>query len=486
MKGIGNSPVRATARVLSSRIACAGVAIACCLAGPAGAAPDTTSGVLPDGTAYRIDVPDNWNGTVLIGLDYAARDPMAETDASRTSRKLLEQGYAMAGTTRAVTGWAIHLAAANAVRTLDLFTAKYGKPKYAIQFGSSQGGHAAAVGIQAYPERWNGAVIQCGGLSGTVGQWQAKFDALFVARTLLAPDGKLPITGLPKDFKTTAMPAWHAVLDKAQQTPQGRARIALAARIGQLPEWSDSAIPAPAPGDLQARQQGLFHSLAGARNVVDQGLSSRSQIEALSGGNITGNIGVDYARLLRQADGDGMVRALYQAAGLDLEADLAALARAPRIAADRSALAYVASGVFDGRLQAPVLTLSGTGDAISVVAAQQSYAAAVATAGKQDLLRQVYTASAGHCNFTPAESVAAVSALMHRLASGSWPDTSAAAMNRAASAVQGGPSRFIDFTPPPVLRPYTPCDLERDLGGEAQSAGKLTGVRVPGCLPPRS
>ncbi|MES3021736.1 MAG: DUF6351 family protein [Pseudomonadota bacterium] len=427
----------------------------------------TSQGTLPDGTPYRIDFPSKWNGTVLIGLDYAGRDLMAEGDANLANRKLLAQGYAMAGTTRTVTGWAIHLAAANAVRTLDLFSAKYGKPKYAVQFGSSQGGHAAAVGIQTYPERWSGAVIQCGGLSGTVGQWQGKFDALFVARTLLAPGQELPITGLPKDFRSTAQPTWHRVLDAGQLTPQGRARIAFAARVGQLPDWSDSAKPQPAPADIDARQLGLFNSLARERNLADQALSSRSQIEALSGGNITGNTGVDYGQLLREVDGDGMVGGLYKAAGLDLQADLAALARAPRIVADRAALAYVASGVFDGQLQVPVLTLNGIGDPISAVASQQAYEAAVTAAGKGALLRQTYTANAGHCGFAPAETIAAVQSLRQRLETGQWPATDAAAMNFRARAAAPGPARFIDYTPARFLRPFGRCELARALAGVA-------------------
>ncbi len=153
------------------RQVCMALLLACCL--PA-SGHTTSEGKLPDGSPYRIDFPEHWNGALLVGLDYAGRDPMAEGDVNLANRTLLEQGFAMAGTTRTVTGWAIHLAAANAVRTLDVFSAKYGKPKYAIQFGSSQGGHVSAVAIQADPTRWQGAVIRCGGLSGTVGQWQAK------------------------------------------------------------------------------------------------------------------------------------------------------------------------------------------------------------------------------------------------------------------------------------------------------------------------
>jgi pimeloyl-ACP methyl ester carboxylesterase len=436
----------------------------------ASATIETTKGELPDGTAYRIDFPDHWNGFVLIGLDYAGRDPMAEGDANLANRRLLEQGYAMAGTTRLVTGWAIHKAADNAVRTLEMFTARHGKPAYAIQFGSSQGGHAAAVGIQTYPDRWQGAVIQCGGLSGTVGQWQGKFDTLFVARKLLLGDGVantvLPITGLPKDVRAQAMPAWHKVLNEAQATPQGRARIALAATIGQLPDWSDSAQPAPDAMDLAARQRGLFNSMAKDRNQVDQALSSRAQIEALAGGNISGNVGVDYAALLRTADSDGMVAALYRDVGLDLQADLETLAYAPRTKANRAALQYVAPGVFDGKLRMPVVTLNGIGDPISVVASQQAYQAQVEQAGSGALLRQLYTASAGHCGFAPGETVAAVQLLKQRLVTGAWSATGAAAMNSTAAD-----ARFIDYAPARFLRPYTPVDLAHDLAIPASEEG---------------
>ncbi len=255
------------------------------------------------------------------------------------------------------------------------------------------------------------------------------------------------------------------MLQAAQQTPQGRARIALAARIGQLPDWSDSTRPQPAASDITARQQGLYFSLEHDRNAVDQGLSSRAQIESLSGGNISGNAGVDYAQLARQADPDGMVAGLYKLAGLDVQADLAALAKAPRVVADRSALAYVASGVFDGKLHMPVLTLNGTGDPISVVASQQAYAATVEQAGNSALLRQLYTASAGHCNFSAGETVAAVHVLLERLDAGTWPSTTAAAMN-ARAALMPGPARYIDFTPERFLRPFGPHELAAALAGK--------------------
>src|SRR5690606_12927201 len=106
--------------------------------------------------------------------------------------------------------------------------------------------------------------LLCGGLSGSVGQWQSKLDAVYVAKMLLAPDDpNLPVINVPDDFATTARPAWLAMFAKAQQTPEGRARIALAAVLGQLPTWSVASKPKPAGWDLAALQEGLYDSLAG-------------------------------------------------------------------------------------------------------------------------------------------------------------------------------------------------------------------------------
>lgn len=447
-------------------------ALAC--AAQAAAPVTSTEGKLKDGTPYRIDMPQRWNGAVLIGLDYASAAPGLDAKA------LQAEGYATAGTTRTVTGWALHQAAANALETLDLFEAKYGKAEMPIQFGLSQGGHVGALSMQAYPERWRGAMIRCGGLSGAVGQWQGKLDGLFIAKVLLAPDSALPVTGIPDDWERGAWPAWTAMFEAALKTPEGRARIALAARVAQLPEWSDPRQPEPAPDDAEARARGLAESLV--RGLLRQGMGSRNQLERLSGGNVSANAGVDYGALLAAVDGDGLVRGLYRKAGLALDQDLAALARAPRLEADPKALAFVATSVFDGDLAMPVLTMNALGDAISVPASQQAYQQAVARAGKGALLRQTYTHSAGHCAFTPAEAVAGVHALVARIRSGSWPDTSAQGMSKLAAAARLGESRFVDYTPPPLLRPYDACTLVGALEQAGARPFGLPGQALPRCI----
>jgi pimeloyl-ACP methyl ester carboxylesterase len=421
------------------------------LSGTADAQMRTSTGSLPDGTAYRIDVPDPWNGTLLIGLDYAGGrgGPSARDEA------LLARGYAMAGTTRLVTGWDVDLSIANQIATLDIATRLYGRPARTVVLGSSLGAHTGAATIQARPERFDGAVLMCGGLAGTVGLWNSKLDALFVARTLLAPDdAALPVLGISDDFATTARPAWLAMLAEAQQTPEGRARIALAAVLAQLPTWSDPRKPQPALSDLTGQQEGLYDSLAGGPlPVAGQAMSSRNEIERRSGGNISTNAGIDYGQQLMRVSGSALVRELYRQSGLDLGVDLKTLQRAPRVTADAEALAWTAPATWDGNLAVPVLTLNGIGDNISPVAGQEAYALAAVAAGRSEMLRQTYTNSAGHCGFSTAEVVAAVEALTARLTTGEWSDlTNPYTMNAVALALDLGESRFILFTPDTFVR----------------------------------
>jgi pimeloyl-ACP methyl ester carboxylesterase len=409
-----------------------------------------STGALPDGTAYRIDVPDPWNGVLLIGLDYAAggeRQPQTQA--------LLARGYAMAGTTRLVTGWAVDQSIANQIATIDIVVKTYGKPTRTIVLGASLGAHTGAATIQARPDRFDGAVLMCGGLAGAVGLWNSKLDALFVAKVLLAPtDATLPVIGIPNDFATTARPAWLKALAAAQETPQGRARIALAAVLAQLPTWSDPRKPQPAASDLAGLQVGLYDSLAGGPlPTAGQAMSSRNEIERRSGGNISTNAGIDYARQLAQVSGSDLVRELYRQAGLDLAADLEALRKAPRVTADEKAVRWTAPGVWDGKLAMPVLTVNGVGDNISPVSGQQAYEAAVRAAGKSEMLRQVYTNTAGHCGFSAAESVAAVETLMARLKTGQWGDsTNPYTMNALAQSLNLGAARFIPYVPDTFVR----------------------------------
>ncbi|MFD9701814.1 alpha/beta hydrolase family protein [Lentzea sp. NPDC059081] len=410
-----------------------------------------TSGQLPDGTPYQFAKPGKWNGVVLVDMDFAAGGLTSALTAS-----LVGRGYAVGGTTRTVTGWRIAQAIDNQAAALDRFEAAFGPARWAIAEGRSMGGFVAAGAAQVHPGRFDAAVPMCGGLGGSVGQWNQKLDTVFTLKTLLFRDTALPVTGIPADVPG-AQQQWISALAGAQSTAEGRARIALASAIGQLPAWGLAAdgttTPVPAWWDAAGLENGMYLALAGGPlPYVGQAMSSRRAIEQVTGGNPSWNTGVDYGRQLLSAEPEHQlaVLRLYAEAGLDLGADLRRLAAAPRIAADPAAVATFARGiVFTGDVRVPVLTVNGTGDQISTVAQQQSYEDLARRAGHGGLVRQTYVRTAGHCTFTVGEQVAAIDQMWQRLRTGRWPDVSPRAMNGLA-----GDGRYVAFTPPRFNRQY--------------------------------
>jgi hypothetical protein len=114
-----------------------------------------------------------------------------------------------------------------------------------------------------------------------------------------------------------------------------------------------------------------------------------------------------------------------------------------------------------------VFTMHTTGDGLVVPENEQAYRSAVDRARHGNLLRQVFVHRAGHCAFTPAETVTAVQTLENRLSTGEWNVPSPAAMNAQAAAF--GPQfnifavngtvtptapAFIGYRPARYLRPF--------------------------------
>src|SRR5271165_3155478 len=110
----------------------------------------------------------------------------------------------------------------------------------------------------------------------------------------------------------------------------------------------------------------------------------REELEGRAGGNPSFNTGVDYTKQLKSSANYGEVVALYQAAGLNLDGDLATLNATTRIAADPGALTYLTNNIiFNGQLSVPVLTLHTTGDGLVPVEVEKAYSTVVREAGNK-------------------------------------------------------------------------------------------------------
>ncbi len=378
------------------------------------------SGALPDGAAYLIQCPGvPWNGTLfLYSHGYVAPgspNPAQDVGDPVTGAWLLGHGFALAGSSYASTGWAIQQALPDQAGTLDTFDQAYRAPDRTIAWGHSLGGIITAGLIQRYPGRFSAALPMCGVLSGAVATWNTALDAEFAFQQLVDPSVQVVNISNPAANLAGA----EAAVTAAQQTAQGRARIALAAALGDTPGWFTPLSREPAPGDATAQEANQF--LWDTNVDFPFIFAFRAELEARAGGNPSWNTGVNYfAQLARSADLREVV-ALYHAAGLSLARDLQALDGAPRISASAPAVGYLERNIaFDGRLPVPVLTMHTTGDGLVVPENEQAYRSVADRAGDGGMLQQIFVHRAGHCAFTPAETITAVQVLLSRLGTGHW------------------------------------------------------------------
>ena len=407
---------------------------------------------LLDGTPYRIAVPQGWNGTLLLDLDFVGPP---SRPSSPVHEWLLSGGYAVAGTARVMNTVSASIWAHRLLQVLHIARKTSGRPTRIIAFGQSGGGATARALAQEMPYSIDAAIAMSTPGSGQVSLLNQALDATFAARALLAPDDeRLVLVGLPADL--TGLDAeWTRVLAAAQETSEGRARIALAAALAQLPCWGldETAAQPPDPGDARAVQEGLIRELAFVAGRHRAGL--RQAVESFAG-NPSWNTGVDYAGLFEAADPSvrAVVELLYANAGLDVARDLARVNAAARIAADPAGVDYARESSFDGRLAKPLLYMTTTGDPLCPVSNSRPLQTAAHAAGAGGLLRMLYVQAAGHCTFTLAEIGAALATVTERIGTGHWPETDPEAMNQRGKSLHASATRFTDHDPGPGYRPF--------------------------------
>jgi pimeloyl-ACP methyl ester carboxylesterase len=388
---------------------------------------------------------------------------------------MLSRGFALAGSSYATTGWALEQALPDQIAVLDIFTKSVGAPKRTIAWGHSLGGMITAGLIQRYPHRFDAALPMCGVLSGGVATWNTALDSAFAFKTLLAPGSGLEVVNIANPLANFQLA--EEMLAAAQATPQGRARLALVSALADGPGWFDPLSPEPAATDFTSQEMNQF--LWDQQVDFPFAFALRAELEARAQGNPSWNTGVNYRRQLEHSSDAAEVRALYEQAGLDLEADLRMLNETARISANPPSVEYLERNIiYNGESHIPVLTLHTTGDGLVVVQNESAYRQVVNEEGNGEFLRRTFVSRAGHCTFTPAETIAAVQTLLDRLDTGRWHDVNANDLNKVAAAlgptfngfligpgmILPVPPAFVDFQPSRYLRPFDAETEECEFG----------------------
>jgi pimeloyl-ACP methyl ester carboxylesterase len=292
------------------------------------------TGMLPDGATFLIEVPANWNGTLFLYshgfVTPGSPNPALDVGDPVTRVFMLSSGFALAGSSYATTGWAIHEALPDQIAVLDVFKQLVRTPSRTIAWGHSLGGIVTAGLIQRYPDRFEAALPMCGVLSGGVATWNTNLDYAFAFKTLLAPGSGLQVISIADPGANLLLA--EQMLTIAQSTPQGRARLALVAALADGTGWLVPTSPEPAPSDFATQEINQF--LWAQAVDLPFAFALRAELEFRARGNPSSNIRVNYRALLARSIDRAEVAALYQQAGLDLDADLQTLQDTVRISSD--------------------------------------------------------------------------------------------------------------------------------------------------------
>jgi len=393
-----------------------------------GLAQESANGDLPGGGHWAAQMPARWNGTLLLwsrGYSPAANGAEAASPAHRQA--LLDAGYALVGSDYGSGGWALAEAVPAQRAAVAAFVQRFGKPRRVIGWGFSMGGLVTTALAEQPDSVLDGAVSVCSSMGGAVGMMNMALDGAFAFRTLVAPDAGIELTRVTDDRANGARA--QKALDAAMATPEGRARVALAAVLAGLPGWTTQNGPEPAKEDVEAQVAEM------AKTFVAGVFLPRGDQERRAGGPFSWNDGIDYRRQLSLSGRRAMVERLYKAAGLDLEKDLDRLAGAERVTAEPADVRYMMDHYTPtARPVVPVLAVQAIGDGMTSPSLQRGYV----DAAKGRAVKGLWVRSAGHCRFGPEVIVSAIDQMGARLDSGRWPKP---------------PAFFIRHTPPPMLRP---------------------------------
>jgi hypothetical protein len=436
------------------------------VAGTSPASASTSySGTLTDGATWTAQVPDNWNGILILAshgfgppvLPPSGHLPPPVQDA------LLARGYAIAGSSYDPNGswWALESAVRDQFETVDAFAGAVGEePERVLALGTSMGGLVSALEAEQGAGVIDGALSTCGLVAGAIHLNNYQLDAEYAIAKLLmsSPGPKLVDFANPGEGAASGA-ALTAAVQAAQTTPEGRARLSLVfALLNVVPVAP--GIPEPAPNDAAAVEATQYASAVQSFPLLDFIQFGRYWIELAAGGNGSWTRGEDFAELLNHSPYHDVVRELYRSAGLDVKADLDTLNSGATIGADPDAIASLEqTSVPTGTLAVPELTLHTTADPLVPVQHESVYADVVRRAGASSLLRQAYVDHWGHCAFTPAEIVASVEALRHRVETGRWDSVAQAqALQATASALGLGDAAFVHYEPPALSGDNGPFD----------------------------
>jgi Prolyl oligopeptidase family len=115
------------------------------------------------GAGYRIEVPANWNGELVLYAHGFRGGGLELTVSNPPIRKyLIDHGFAWAASSYATNGYDVTQGVKDTHDLGTRFNGLVGHPSRVYFTGTSMGGHITGVAIEQYPSVYDGAMPMCG------------------------------------------------------------------------------------------------------------------------------------------------------------------------------------------------------------------------------------------------------------------------------------------------------------------------------------
>jgi pimeloyl-ACP methyl ester carboxylesterase len=360
---------------------------------PFDALPDTTTTRywgIHNGAGFRIEVPANWNGDlVLYGHGFRGTGLELTVSNPRIRQWLVSHGYAWAASSYSKNGYDVKQGVKDTHALGQRFNGLVGNPRRTYITGHSMGGHITGVAIEQYPEAYAGALPMCG-VMGDNELFDYFLDFNLVAQALAGVQAEFPF---PADYQTAVVPSVKTLLGPAYPfvlNAEGQKLLGVTQNI--------SGGPRPAFATSFAAWGNFLFTVG------------------VTGGDLgvaPGNV-QDNSTTMYQIDADPA-----------LSPDEVALnATVLRVTQDPQGRHPNGLGNIPpilGNFRIPVLSIHTIGDLFVPFSMEQIYARRAAEQGTSDLLVQRAIRDHAHCGFAVLEEEAAFAALVNWVVNGAKP-----------------------------------------------------------------
>lgn len=205
-------------------------------------------GVYGPGARYGIDVPENWNGDLVVFAHgyRSPGEPVDLGDPGPLRDRLLELGYAFAYSSYSENGYALKDGAQRTHQLRGIFVSHCGRPERTYLVGRSLGGIVCQKLIEEHPGQYDGALLVAGVLGGT----RAELEYISNVRVLFDYfyPGVLPGSLLELPPGVDFMSLVPSIVGAVSANPQNLVAMANVDQCGiafaSFPELVDSVIQA--------------------------------------------------------------------------------------------------------------------------------------------------------------------------------------------------------------------------------------------------